>query len=972
MYTALFCVNTMHAFATAVPLRIRRPTARCARRPRSKIHAAYVDLEAVKRAVRLSDVLRDLETDSKMRPRGEGEWMACCPFHEDSSPSMSVSDKRGLFFCFACGATGDVIEFERRSRGLKSIPDALVSLAGRYSSVRQLVAGAPRTLEYSTPVPVQPAIRKLVNWGAIVNERRSVNSVLQNAVPLFVNTLSSKSGAVYRSYLEGRGVSERTMRAFQIGAAGPPKAWSYAHDALIEAGHTTQELINAGIAAKSKTGKVFDAFRGRLVFPICDKDGAALAIAGRLLVDSERAPKYVNSKETTVFKKKSVLFGAHLARDALLAIVPVPQERSPFDMSEEEDEDADLDDDEIYEEMREKEDAEAKVVRRHLNGGAPIVEQFLGAPITVASLVVVEGYMDVIALFEHSDGRFPVVATMGTAVSAEQVQAAYNLLPDPLECSVIFNFDNDEAGVRAAERLCDVVLSEVPDAFRAAIAFAPKSVKDVDQYLNDGHGTTDDYMKHLRESALLWTTWRGNQIVARELEWIERQNEEENELRKLSSSTKEAPTLEVAKDGRLVVDGIPQELDETSSTRFEFQLADDLQRQSDLMLLKFGAPKEEIMQLHKPRRRKIGLQCRPEVVDELASFLVRAERAVPGLNSSELILLWADMLAGTESEAIPSLFDRIANRTDELAGGPGVNSPFANMHLYPTPPWVLDELPPRRRAKALADNDLQNISNSVKRLNELKARIELERRELEEPKEALRCKAAKRLTTHPRASAEERVLRALVRCSTEDKRLEALEGAIGVMVEVKERGGRFWTSAARAELFELLATIEGDADLKEIAAMCEDKEWWSMEIEDLFFDDYEEDEEWRDLMKLDRDKPVQAAVFAARIIDNMERAIRGRLAAGRFGRVFFEESKARQLGDFERMDEQMAKRLVLEREMREVQYRTEEEKERLEEEKREREEEEQLEREEEEMVRVLESGGELPFNQIMEERAESN
>lgn len=945
----------------------------------------------MKRAIPLSQLFRTIIPDGQLRSRGENEWMGRCPFHEDDSPSLAISDKRGVFYCFGCGATGDIFEAEKRARGLGTLPETLSSLAQRFPAARNLISNAPRSFPVQVspqlePLPVPPAP---IDWNTYVTERRKVGNVLNFAIDLYRKTLHSDVGKSTRAYLEQRGVSAGTQRAFLLGCSGPETSWDYGLKALRAAGFEEELCIGVGVAGKSQKGRLYDAFRGRLVFPICDDEkGDIIAIAGRVLKESKRAPKYVNSCETILFKKKRVLFGAHFARNALLAKCPKPKDMGLFESL-----DGSGTDEYEFEEQVEEEDAGEKraVLLRHAQGGSTIFEQFLGLAAASTCLVVVEGYMDVLALYEHSNGTFPVVASMGTAVSVAQVKMALDLLPDLAECSIIFNFDRDEAGLRAAERLCDSVLLSLPEAFRVFIAFPPDNVKDVDQYLNDKIGTADDYMIHLQETATIWPMWRGQRIVDKELARIEEESpRNEPDIDPTDPEALQAlidrfmlgegslvddknghpkEETDFADDSRLVVEGLPRELSETSEGLFNFQLEGEFERATNRMMRAFGAPKNEIKSSGQ-RQKKHILRCSPAIVEELANFLARAERTNPGINSSELILSWSDQLCERETAAIPALFQRIANRTDEI--NVGWKPAFADgMDGMPTPPWILDELSPNTRERVLTEeNHPDYLKLTQKRLKALRARIQQQKQEIEERGKAKRGQLSKRIRANPRVAAEERVLRALVRCPKETDRLEALEKSLAVMVAVEERGGRFWTNDARTRMFETIGSLEGDVPFEEIAALCEGNEWFGDENLAYIFTDGDEDDEWTEVMGRDIEQPIWAAETGSLVIEQMEDVIAGRRATRTNIAAEVQKEIARERGDFDTMDSIAAKQMLAKRALRRASAPTEEERQMIEAMKEEKEKEFEEERIAREILAKLERGEELPFTPIPETKEE--
>lgn len=837
----------------------------------------HTDLDAVRAAAPLSTAF---ESVTDLVPRGPGEWMACCPFHADDTPSLSISDSRARFHCFGCGASGDIFEFERRTQGLDTLPEAIASLAARLPAVAALVGlrKAPTGGELMRAAPP----RVPVEWGRRVKDRKRVAAVLQAAVERFRVSLEAPAGADARAYLDARGVGELSRDAFGFGLAGPPDEWTFTVDALAQDGFSNDDCIAAGLASVSKNETVYDLFRGRIVFPICDPDGSVVGMAGRLMRESDRSPKYINSRESALFRKKEVLFGSHLARAALNVERPEPG---------------------FFEEAAE------------------------------VALVVVEGYMDAVALFERSGGKVPVVASMGTAVSPEQVTLALGLLPDPVDGRVLFNFDGDEAGRIAAERLCDSVLVEMPEAFRVAIAFPPEGVKDADEYLSGELGSADDYLVHLNATAMAWPKWRGERILRKEMERVgggkgddgldlSTTESIERALAASAEATGRAADAQGAGEGsedKLVVSGLPVGMEADSEAMFSFQLNEELSRESDRMLLAFGAPKEELKKTYPYRKKTITLDCSPSIIEELATFLAKAERCLVGLNSADLIQSWADALSGSETAAIPAVFALIADRTTELNRDGEQYSPETHVRWMTPAPYIIDELPKREREKLLrslgreqesGSMSTENYYASTQTRNTLMDRFDFQSETVEPLVRSARCDSSRRTAEEPRRAAEERLLRGLVFCG-EAERLDGLERVLAVMVRVEEGGLRFWTAGDRQGLFAALSEIEGEVTPDEIAAACEREEWWGESVEDIFLPDGSGDDEWDEIRRIDLANPVDAVEAAAGAIEAMEKQIRGRLAVDKMDASILGAIGARERGDFEEMDRNIAEQIVL-------------------------------------------------------------
>jgi DNA primase len=216
------------------------------------------------------------------------ELTGLCPFHNEKTPSFTVSEEKGFFHCFGCGAHGDVIGFVMRDEGL-GFPEAIERLASD--------AG----LALPKREPRNEAREK---------ERVSLYGVMEAATAWFEAELAGQRGAQARRYLETRGLSAETIAEFRLGYA--PDSRDALRGALIKGGITEAMMLTTGLLiAPDDGGTSYDRFRGRVIFPIADRRGRIIAFGGRALGDLQ--PKYLNSPETPLFHKGSVLYGHHFA-----------------------------------------------------------------------------------------------------------------------------------------------------------------------------------------------------------------------------------------------------------------------------------------------------------------------------------------------------------------------------------------------------------------------------------------------------------------------------------------------------------------------------------------------------------------------------------------------------------------------------------------------------------------------------------
>ncbi len=281
-----------------------------------------------------------------LKPAGRGQLKGLCPFHNEKTPSFHVHVDKGFYYCFGCGAKGDVFDFVMHTQGV-AFPEALQLLGQR--------AGIEVT-------PLQPQDRK----------KRDIYSVNELALEYFKAQLTGAA----KDYLLGRKLTPESLTAFDLGYA--PESWDGLLKHALHKGITDDELLAAGLLAEAESGRRYDRFRHRVIFPIKDYLGRVVGFSGRVLDNS--LPKYLNTPETEVFKKGELLYGLDLAKAAIRA--------------------------------------------SH-------------------ECIVVEGYMDVIAL--HQTGFEGSVAALGATLTPEQAARLSRLEVQRL----FLAFDADEAGQRA-------------------------------------------------------------------------------------------------------------------------------------------------------------------------------------------------------------------------------------------------------------------------------------------------------------------------------------------------------------------------------------------------------------------------------------------------------------------------------------------------------------------------------------------
>jgi len=321
------------------------------------------------------DIVDVIERRVPLKKAGR-EWTACCPFHNERTPSFYVSPAKQFFHCFGCGAHGSAVKFLMDYERLE-FPDAVEELA--------------QTLGMTVP-------REGGREGAPREDKTDLYALLDSSASWYQSELPKNTDA--QAYCKKRGLDAETIQRFRIGWA--PAGYDGVIKSLGNSERRLQLLNEAGMVASSEQGRKYDRFRERLMFPILDRRGRVIAFGGRVL-QAEQTPKYLNSPETPLFHKGRELF----------ALWQVKQ-----------------------------------------------------ANTSLQRIVVVEGYMDVIAL--HQAGLPIAVATLGTATTPEHTEVLFRATPD-----VVFCFDGDRAGRAAAWKALESALPRLRDGRQAYFLFLP-------------------------------------------------------------------------------------------------------------------------------------------------------------------------------------------------------------------------------------------------------------------------------------------------------------------------------------------------------------------------------------------------------------------------------------------------------------------------------------------------------------------
>lgn len=362
-------------------------------------------LDELRSRVTLSSVIM---RTTKLQKAGN-EWKACCPFHNEKSPSFTVNDQKAFYHCFGCQAHGDVISWMTDQRGM-SFMDA----------VKELAAEAGMEVPAADP---QSAAR--------AQQRAGLHDVMQSAQDYFVRNLQENGGSGARDYLKSRGFDSHTIERFGFGYAPPDRQGMKA--ALAK--YDEPMLIEGGLRIAVDDKEPYDRFRSRLMLPIQDARGRVIAFGGRILEEGTKAPKYLNSPDTPLFDKGRNLYNLHRAGPA----------------------------------------------SRKTN-----------------RVIVVEGYMDVIAL--ACAGIEDAVAPMGTALTETQIEMLWRMVETPVLC-----FDGDAAGQRAAMRAVERALPMLRPAHSLRIVRLPSGLDPDDLLKQKGRKAMDDVLDGA--ATLLDTLW---------------------------------------------------------------------------------------------------------------------------------------------------------------------------------------------------------------------------------------------------------------------------------------------------------------------------------------------------------------------------------------------------------------------------------------------------------------------------------
>ncbi|MDJ0474411.1 DNA primase [Pantoea eucalypti] len=325
-----------------------------------------------------TDIVDLIDARVKLKKQGKN-FHACCPFHNEKTPSFTVNGEKQFYHCFGCGAHGNAIDFLMNFDRLEFV-ESIEELATSHGLDVPYEAGSgPSQMER--------------------HQRQSLYQLMENLNGFYQQGLQQSSAQPARDYLDRRGLSADIINHFAIGYA--PAGWDNVLKRFGKQSEDRESLMEAGMLVSNDKGRTYDRFRDRVMFPIRDKRGRVIGFGGRVLGND--TPKYLNSPETPIFHKGRQLYG-------------------------------------LYEAVK--------------NHPEP------------ARLLVVEGYMDVVALAQY--GIDYAVASLGTSTTAEHIQLLFRSTDTVICC-----YDGDRAGREAAWRALETALPYMNDGRQLRFMFLP-------------------------------------------------------------------------------------------------------------------------------------------------------------------------------------------------------------------------------------------------------------------------------------------------------------------------------------------------------------------------------------------------------------------------------------------------------------------------------------------------------------------
>ncbi|WP_075183043.1 DNA primase [Pantoea sp. 1.19] len=325
-----------------------------------------------------TDIVDLIDVRVKLKKQGKN-FHACCPFHNEKTPSFTVNGEKQFYHCFGCGAHGNAIDFLMNYDRLEFV-ESIEELASQHGLDVPYEAGSgPNQMER--------------------HQRQTLYQLMDGLRDFYQQALQAPQAAPAREYLNQRGLSGEVIEHFAIGFA--PPGWDNALKRFGQNAENRQSLTDAGMLVTNDKGRSYDRFRERVMFPIRDKRGRVIGFGGRVLGDA--LPKYLNSPETDIFHKGRQLYGLYEA-----------QKNTP----------------------------------------------------SPPRLLVVEGYMDVVALAQF--GVNYAVASLGTSTTSDHIQLLFRATDNVICC-----YDGDRAGREAAWRALETALPWMSDGRQLRFMFLP-------------------------------------------------------------------------------------------------------------------------------------------------------------------------------------------------------------------------------------------------------------------------------------------------------------------------------------------------------------------------------------------------------------------------------------------------------------------------------------------------------------------
>ncbi|QBH97697.1 DNA primase [Limnobaculum zhutongyuii] len=325
-----------------------------------------------------TDIVDLIDARVKLKKQGKN-YHACCPFHNEKTPSFTVNGEKQFYHCFGCGAHGNAIDFLMNFDRLEFV-----------ESVEELATMHSLEIPYESGTGSSQLER---------HQRQSLYQLMEPLAKFYQESLNQPQSQDARNYLAQRGLSDDIIQRFAIGFA--PSGWDNVLKRFGRSPENRESLNDAGMLVTNDNGRTYDRFRERVMFPIRDKRGRVIAFGGRIL--GSGTPKYLNSPETEIFHKGRQLYGLY----------------------------------------------EAQLNRNQLD-----------------KLLIVEGYMDVVALAQF--GIDYAVASLGTSTTAEHIQLMFRSTDNVICC-----YDGDNAGREAAWRALETALPYLTDGRQLRFMFLP-------------------------------------------------------------------------------------------------------------------------------------------------------------------------------------------------------------------------------------------------------------------------------------------------------------------------------------------------------------------------------------------------------------------------------------------------------------------------------------------------------------------